>query len=127
MKETTENQTATENQTVTRDRQSRGRWTSASNAAYDALQMALAKNPKEAAEKIDGYTQDQRFFLNWARVWRGSTREQRQLVLLNADPHSPTQFRAIGAPSNMPAFAQAFSCKTGDAMVRNGDKQVKIW
>jgi putative endopeptidase len=97
------------------------------NAAYDALQMALAKNPKEAAEKIDGYTQDQRFFLNWARVWRGSTREQRQLVLLNADPHSPTQFRAIGAPSNMPAFAQAFSCKTGDAMVRNGDKQVKIW
>ncbi len=97
------------------------------NAAYDALQMALAKNPKEAAEKIDGYTQDQRFFLNWARVWRGSTREQRQLVLLNADPHSPTQFRAIGAPSNMPAFAQAFSCKAGDAMVRGGDKQVKIW
>ena len=97
------------------------------NAAYDALQMALAKNPKEAAEKIDGYTQDQRFFLNWARVWRGSTREQRQLVLLNADPHSPTQFRAIGAPSNMPAFAQAFSCKAGDAMVRSGDKQVKIW
>jgi putative endopeptidase len=97
------------------------------NAAYDALQMALAKNPKEAAEKIDGYTQDQRFFLNWARVWRGSTREQRQLVLLNADPHSPTQFRAIGAPSNMPAFAQAFSCKAGDAMVRGGDTQVKIW
>jgi putative endopeptidase len=97
------------------------------NAAYDALQMALAKNPKEAAEKIDGYTQDQRFFLNWARVWRGATREQRQLVLLNADPHSPTQFRAIGAPSNMPAFAQAFSCKAGDAMVRDGDKQVKIW
>jgi putative endopeptidase len=97
------------------------------NAAYDALQMALAKNPKEAAEKIDGYTQDQRFFLNWARVWRGATREQRQLVLLNADPHSPTQFRAIGAPSNMPAFAQAFSCKAGDAMVRGGDTQVKIW
>ncbi|MBS0555793.1 MAG: M13 family metallopeptidase [Proteobacteria bacterium] len=97
------------------------------NAAYDALQMALAKNPKEAAEKIDGYTQDQRFFLNWARVWRGSTREQRQLVLLAADPHSPIQFRAIGAPSNMPAFAQAFSCKAGDKMVRSGDKQVKIW
>ncbi|HEY7873294.1 MAG TPA: M13 family metallopeptidase [Rudaea sp.] len=97
------------------------------NAAYDALQMALAKNPKEAAEKIDGYSQDQRFFLNWARVWRGATREQRQLVLLNADPHSPIQFRAIGAPSNMPAFAQAFSCKAGDKMVRSADKQVKIW
>ncbi|HST27093.1 MAG TPA: M13 family metallopeptidase [Rudaea sp.] len=97
------------------------------NAAYDALQMALAKKPKESAEKIDGYTQDQRFFLNWARVWRGATRDQRQLVLLNADPHSPAQFRAIGAPSNMPAFAQAFSCKAGDKMVRSGASQVKIW
>jgi putative endopeptidase len=97
------------------------------NAAYDALQMALAKNPKEAAEKIDGYTQDQRFFFNWARVWRGSIREQAQLVRLNADPHSPAQFRAIGAPSNMSQFAKAFSCKPGDAMVRSGDKQVKIW
>ena len=97
------------------------------NAAYDALQMALAKNSKEAAEKIDGYTQDQRFFFNWARVWRGSIREQAQLVRLNADPHSPAQFRAIGAPSNMSQFAKAFSCKPGDAMVRSGDKQVKIW
>jgi putative endopeptidase len=97
------------------------------NAAYDALQAVLAKNPAEAAKKIDGYTEDQRFFLNWARVWRGATREQRQLVLLNADPHAPIQFRAIGAPSNMDAFAAAFQCKPGDAMVRSGDKQVKIW
>lgn len=97
------------------------------NAAYDALQMALAKNPAEAAGKIDGYTQDQRFFLNWARVWRGSIRDKAQLVRLNSDPHAPAMFRAIGAPSNMDAFANAFGCKTGDAMVRDGDRQVKIW
>jgi putative endopeptidase len=97
------------------------------NAAYDALQMALAKNPKEAKSKIDGYTQDQRFFLNWARVWRGNIRPEAQLTLLNTDPHAPAQFRAIGAPSNMPAFAQAFQCKAGDKMVRDADKQVKIW
>ena len=46
---------------------------------------------------------------------------------LNIDPHAPAQFRAIAAPSNMPAFAQAFGCKSGDAMVREGDRQVKIW
>lgn len=97
------------------------------NAAYDALQMALARNPAEAKKKIDGYTQDQRFFLNWGRVWRGSIRPEAQLTLLNTDPHAPAQFRAIGAPSNMPAFAQAFQCKAGDAMVRPADKQVKIW
>ena len=97
------------------------------NAAYDALQMALKKNPKEANEKIGGYTQDQRFFLNWARVWRGNIRPEAQLTLLNTDPHAPAQFRAIGAPSNMPAFAQAFQCKSNAQMVRSGDKQVKIW
>lgn len=95
--------------------------------AYDALQVALRKDPAEASAKIDGYTQDQRFFLNWARVWRGHAREKRLEVLLNTDPHSPANYRAIGAPSNMPTFAVAFGCKTGDAMVRGGDKQVKIW
>ncbi len=97
------------------------------NAAYTALQMALAKNPAAARRKIDGYTQDQRFFLNWARVWRGNIRPEAQLTLLNTDPHAPAKFRAIGAPSNMPEFARAFRCKTGDAMVRDGARQVKIW
>ena len=97
------------------------------NAAYTALQMALSKNPAEANRMIDGYTQDQRFFLNWARVWRGNIRPEAQLTLLNTDPHAPAKFRAIGAPSNMPEFARAFQCKGGDAMVRDGEKQVKIW
>ncbi len=97
------------------------------NAAYTALQVALSKNPAEANRKIDGYTQDQRFFLNWARVWRGSIRPEAQLTLLNTDPHAPAQFRAIGAPSNMPEFAQAFQCKSGDTMVRSPETQVKIW
>jgi len=96
------------------------------NVAWDAFQEVLKAHPEEN-KKIDGYTPDQRFFLNWARVWRGSIRPERQQVLLNVDPHAPTQFRAIGAPSNMPQFAQTFSCKAGDAMVHDGDKQVKIW
>ncbi|HEX5307252.1 MAG TPA: M13 family metallopeptidase [Dyella sp.] len=95
--------------------------------AYDALQVALKNHPEEANKKIDGYTQDQRFFLNWARVWRGSIREKQALLQLNTDPHAPASLRAIGAPSNMPAFAAAFQCKPGDAMVRTGDQQVKIW
>jgi putative endopeptidase len=97
------------------------------NAAYDALQMALKANPAEASKQIDGYSQDQRFFLNWARVWRGSMRDKRAELLINTDPHAPESLRAIGAPSNMPAFATAFQCKPGDAMVRADDKQVKIW
>jgi putative endopeptidase len=97
------------------------------NAAYDALQMALKNNPAEATAKIDGYTEDQRFFLSWARAWRMQMRPQVALLRLNADPHSPPKFRAIGAPSDMPAFARAFQCKPGDPMVRSGDQQVNIW
>ncbi len=97
------------------------------NVAYDALQTALKNHPEEANKKIDGFTEDQRFFLNWARVWRGSIREKQAVLRLNTDPHAPASLRAIGAPSNMEAFATAFQCKPGDAMVRSGDKQVKIW
>ena len=94
------------------------------NVAYDALQAADAGTPDPM---IDGLTRDQRFFLSWARVWRGNIRDKAQLVLLNTDPHAPAKFRAIATPSNMPAFARAFQCKAGDAMVRPADAQVVIW
>ena len=97
------------------------------NVAYDALQIALKNHPAEAKEKIDGYTEDQRFFLNWARVWQGTVREKQAILRLNTDPHAPAALRAMAAPSNMPAFAKAFQCKPGDPMVRPDDKRVKIW
>jgi putative endopeptidase len=97
------------------------------NVAYDALQAALKANPAEAQEKIDGYSQDQRFFLSWARVWRGSMREKQAVLRINTDPHSPGPLRVLGPLSNMDTFASAFQCKPGDAMVRSGEKQVKIW
>ncbi len=97
------------------------------NVAYDALQKALAGNPGEAGKKIDGYSEDQRFFLNFARVWARAFKPEELKLRLNTDVHAPARFRAIAAPSNMPAFAQAFSCKVGTAMVRDTDAQVKIW
>lgn len=97
------------------------------NIAFDALQMALKKNPDEAGKKIDGYTENQRFFLNFGQVWRRTFRPEELKLRLNTDPHAPSFFRAIGAPSNMPAFAEAFECKAGSGMVRTGEKQVVIW
>ncbi len=98
------------------------------NIAYDALLHELAGDPNyKIGTKVDGYTEDQRFFMNFANVWRRMFKPQELAVRVNTDPHAPAQFRAIGAPSNMPAFAQAFSCKAGDPMVRPADKQVVIW
>jgi putative endopeptidase len=92
--------------------------------AYDAMVKATAGTPDP---KTDGLTRDQRFFLNWATVWRRNFTPQELETRLTTDEHAPAMFRAIGAPSNLPAFAAAFSCKPGQPMVRQGDKQVVIW
>ncbi len=92
--------------------------------AYDALQKATAG--KEDA-KVDGFTRDQRFFFNWATVWRTKYTPENAKVRLATDPHAPAQFRAMGAPSNLPTFAAAFQCKAGSPMARTGEQQVVIW
>ncbi len=92
--------------------------------AYDALQRDLTN--KRVAE-IDGYGPDQRFFMNWATVWRRNFKPEELKVRLTTDAHAPANFRAIGAPSNMTVFAQAFDCKAGDPMVRSGDAKIAIW
>ncbi|MBS0456590.1 MAG: M13 family metallopeptidase [Proteobacteria bacterium] len=98
------------------------------NIAYDALMHELASDPHYKPDtKVDGYTETQRFFMNFGNIWRRSFKPEELAVRVNTDPHAPAQFRADGAPSNMPAFAQAFSCKAGDPMVRPANKQVVIW
>jgi len=71
------------------------------NIAYTALQTALKADPKEADQKIDGMTQDQRFFLNSARVWEGTARDKTAELLLNVDPHAPAKVRAFATAANM--------------------------
>jgi putative endopeptidase len=76
---------------------------------------------------IDGLTGDQRFFLSWARVWAANVRPELSKLLINTNPHPLSPFRAIGAPSDLPAFAKAFGCKPGDPMTRIGELQCQIW
>ncbi|MEO8670467.1 MAG: M13-type metalloendopeptidase [Tahibacter sp.] len=97
------------------------------NIAHDAFKIAQAKAGAKSDTKIDGLNSEQRFFINFAQVWRRAFRAEELKRRLNVDPHAPAQFRAIATPSNMAAFADAFSCKAGDTMVRAPDKQVKIW
>ncbi|WP_341502954.1 M13 family metallopeptidase [Gallaecimonas sp. GXIMD4217] len=91
--------------------------------AYRAYRMSLDGE----APVIDGYTGDQRFFMGWAQVWRRKYREAELRKRLNTDPHSPSQYRANGIVSNMPAFYEAFGVKEGDEMYIAPDKRVKIW
>ncbi|KRG76765.1 peptidase [Stenotrophomonas ginsengisoli] len=92
--------------------------------AYDAYKAATAG---QEVAPIDGMSGDQRFFANWATVWRTKYTPENAKVRLATDPHAPAQFRASGAPSNLPAFAAAFQCKAGSAMSRQGDDHIVIW
>ena len=94
------------------------------NIAYDAMQRATKDQPDP---KVDGLTRDQRFFLGYAAAWRDQVRPEALRVQLASDPHSPGAIRANGTPSNVPAFAAAFSCKAGDPMANAPDRSVVIW
>jgi putative endopeptidase len=92
--------------------------------AYAALQKALAGKPKE---KIDGFTPEQRFFLSYATIWRSQYRDESMRVQLNTNPHSPGHWRAIGPPSNLPEFYDAFGCSEGTPMRRPEADRPSIW
>ena len=90
--------------------------------AHKAYEVSLAgKKPGGA----DGFTADQLFFLGFARVWASAATPEYEQLTVKTDPHPAPQFRAIGAPSNIPEFAAAFGCKPGDPMVRA--ERCRIW
>ncbi|MEO8579719.1 MAG: M13 family metallopeptidase [Gemmatimonadales bacterium] len=93
--------------------------------SYAALEKALAE--KSRPPLIDGFTPEQRFFLAWAQIWRQNITPEAQRVRINTDPHSPGQWRTNGPVSNMPQFAAAFGCKSGDTMVRPDSVRPVIW
>ena len=91
--------------------------------AYDAFQKAMADGKRQG--EIDGFTPEQRFFLGWAQVWAGKYTEESERSQVLGDSHSLPRWRVNGPMSNMPQFAKAFGCKSGDAMVR--EDRCEIW
>ena len=92
--------------------------------AYYALERTLGDKPRTP---IDGFTPEQRFFLGWAQAWRELMRPEFRRMLLNADPHAPSEWRVNGPFSIMPEFKAAWGCKDGDPMVRSAEARPKIW
>lgn len=94
--------------------------------AYEALQRALNRDPSKRTS-IGGFTPEQRFFISLAQLWRVNWREAELRRRIIVDPHSPAQFRAIGAHVNMQEFYDAFGIKSDSPMWRNPSDRAKIW
>jgi putative endopeptidase len=93
--------------------------------AYYAYKKSLEGKPVPA--KIDGFTGEQRFFISWAQAWRVNMRPAFLKNMIQTNPHSPGNFRANAAPSNMQEFYDAFGVKPGDKMYRPKEERAEIW
>jgi len=76
-------------------------------------------------EKIDGYTEAQRYFLGFAQLWCENETEAtaRQSVLV--DPHSPGRWRVNGSVQNFDEFGKAFGCRKGQPMYP--ENACRVW
>jgi len=92
------------------------------HAAYRASREGRPPDPPVA-----GFTPDQVFFLAFAQSWCSVRRPEQARTYAAVDPHSPPHWRVNGPLSNLPAFAEAFSCPVGSPMVRTGPKHCQLW
>jgi len=95
------------------------------NIAYDALQMYLKDHGNPGL--ISGYTQDQRFFMSWATVWRTLQKEAALVNQIKTNEHAPGLYRAFGPLVNTDAFYKAFELKEGDKLYKKPEDRIKIW
>lgn len=92
--------------------------------AYEAFKKtAQGKSNK----KIDGFTPDQRFFINWAQIWRNNILPEAAAQRILTDSHSPGMYRSNGPLTNIDAFYKAFDIKEGEKMYTIPGKRIKIW
>lgn len=92
--------------------------------AYDAYQMSLAgKKPA----KIDGFTDDQRFFMGYAQVWRSNIRAKELMRRLKEDVHSPAEARVNVPVFNLEQFLNAFEVSADDKLYIPAEERAHIW
>ena len=92
--------------------------------SYTAFKIDQQQHPQGT---IDGLTPDQRFFINYAQVWRSNYRDDALRQQLLTNPHSPGKYRVMGVLSNMPGWYTAFNVQPGDKMYIAPDNRIKIW
>jgi predicted metalloendopeptidase len=92
--------------------------------AFKAYEASLKGQPSAV---LDGFTGEQRFYLNFAKIWRNKARDAAVIEQLKTDPHSIDRFRVLGTIVNQPGFMQAFGLKPGDKLYRAPTDQVQMW
>ena len=90
--------------------------------AYEAYKAWRQGNP---VPQVDGYTDDQLYYLSYAQSWCEKVTPELLETMAHSNPHSPPMWRVNGVIVNQPGFGPAFKCAAGTAM--NPGKQCGVW
>ena len=93
--------------------------------AFRALMDALVAQGRPADNKIDGYTENQRFFLSFAQSSCENQTFFSARQSMSADPHSVGQVRVNSAVQNFEEFGKTFQCAKGKPMYP--EKSCRVW
>lgn len=93
--------------------------------AFQAYKNSL--KGKETPAPIDGFTDEQRFFLGYATLWGQNIRDEEILRLTKIDSHSLGKWRVNAALRNIEPFYKAFGIKETDPMYLAPEERVVIW
>jgi putative endopeptidase len=77
---------------------------------------------------INGFTDEQRFFLAFAQLWAGKATPEYEQMQVATDPHPPGKYRVNGTLAHVPEFAAAFGMKEEECpLLLPPDKRCQIW
>ncbi|MCH5325992.1 MAG: M13 family metallopeptidase [Duncaniella sp.] len=82
---------------------------------------------KSEEAKIDGFTPEQVFYMNYANLWGNNIREAEIQSLTTGDVHSLGRNRVNVTLRNIAPFFEAFSITEADPMYRPEAERVIIW
>jgi predicted metalloendopeptidase len=90
--------------------------------AYHAWKAAQATPPQPV---VDGYTDDQLYFLAYGQSWCEKMTPEMRETNAHSNLHSPPMWRVNGVVVNQPGFGPAFKCAAGTPM--NPGKPCSVW
>lgn len=98
-----------------------------SMTAFRDSQKKKGVDIKSDAAKIDGFTPEQVFYMNYGNIWAGNIRDEEIRSLTNGDVHSLGCNRVNVSLKNITPFFEAFGITEGQPMYRPAEERVVIW
>jgi putative endopeptidase len=93
--------------------------------AYQAYQTWKAQQTPPPPSQVEGFTDDQLYFLAYGQSWCQKTTPELLELTARSNPHSPPMWRVNGVMVNQPAFGPAFKCAANTPM--NPGKPCAVW